>query len=67
MLVTSTLLFIIFAMRSGVDVLRLIVRRGAVTPTQRAAMHLRLEFLLGFALVLVMIYAIYLTTLRRVG
>jgi hypothetical protein len=67
MLVTSTLLFIIFAMRSGVDGLCLMVRRGAVTPTQRAAIRVRLEFLLGFALVLVMIYAIYLMTLRRVG
>jgi hypothetical protein len=67
MLVTSTLLFIVFAMRSGVDILRFIVRRGAITPTQRAAIRVRLEFLLGFAFVLVMIYAIYLMTLRHVG
>jgi hypothetical protein len=53
MLVTSTLLFIIFATRSGVDVLSLSVTWEAITPTQRPAICVRLEFLLGFALVLV--------------
>lgn len=62
MLVTSTVMFLGFAARSGVDVVRLVVGRGAVTSAQRLAMRQRLEFLLGFALVLVVIYAIYLTT-----
>lgn len=65
MLVTSTVVFLGLALWSGVDLVRRAVGRRTVTPAQRLAARQRLKFLLGFALVLIVIYGIYLTTLRR--
>lgn len=65
MLVTSTLIFLGLAMWSGVDLVRLVVARRTATPAQRLAARQRLKFLLGFALVLTVIYSVYLTTLRH--
>jgi len=64
-LVTCTLLFLGFAVRSGVDVVRLVVWRRTATYVQRAAARPRLRFLLGFAMVLTAIYGVYLATLHR--
>jgi hypothetical protein len=65
MLVTSTLVFLGFAVWSGVDLVRLAVGRRTATQAQRLAARQRLKFLMGFALVLAVIYGIYLTTLRH--
>ena len=65
MLVTSTLLFLGLALWTAVDGARLILRRRALTTTQRLAMRQRREFLLGFALVLMVIYAVYLIASHR--
>jgi len=64
-LVTCTLLFLGFAVRSGVDAVYLVVWRRTVTYAQRTEARRRFRFLLGFAMALVALYGIYLTTLRQ--
>lgn len=65
MLVTSTLAFFGLALWSGMDFVRLAVRRRTATHAQRVAARQRLKFLLGFAIMLTVIYGVYLTTLRH--
>lgn len=63
--VTSTLVFLGLAARSGVDAVRLAVGGRTITLAQRAAMRQRFKFLIGFAIMLAVTYGVYLITLRR--
>jgi len=69
MLVTSTLLFLGFAVWTGVDiivyVMRVITGRRIVTLDRLQQTRSRLRFLLGYAIVLTTLYVVYLTSSVR--
>jgi hypothetical protein len=58
-LFTSTLMLFILALWSAADSIQIILRRRTLTATQRLAIRQRRTFLGGFAVVLLVIYAIY--------
>ncbi len=65
MLVTSTLLFLGLAVRSGVDVAFVTLKRRTMTSTQRMLVRRRLQFLLAYALVLAVIYGVFIASQRH--